>query len=73
MGSYLVHIGGILGNFWPFLGHFVAYLDKFAKSSNLFAARFRSPGPLLECMYPGHLKDFTCVVDDCDLHRHIHL
>ena len=40
----------ILGNFWPFLGHFEAFLDKFAENSNFFAARFGSPGPLLECM-----------------------
>ena len=27
------HIWAIWGNFGPFLGHFVAYLDKFAESS----------------------------------------
>ena len=42
---------GILGHFWPFLGHFVAYLDKFAESSNFFAAPLGSWGSLLECMY----------------------
>ena len=28
----------------------MAFLDKFAENSNFFAARFGSPGPLLECM-----------------------
>ena len=44
----------IFGPFWVisghFLGHFVAYLDKFAESSIFFAAQLGSWGLLLECM-----------------------
>ena len=39
-----------LGHVGSFLGHFVAYLDKFAESSNFFAAPLGSWGLLLECM-----------------------
>ena len=36
--------------FWSFLGHFVAFLDKFAESSNFFAGSLGSQDSLLECM-----------------------
>ena len=34
----------IFGHFGPFLGHFVACLDKFAESSNFFVAPFGVEG-----------------------------
>ena len=38
-GSFLGHFGSFSGNFgpfWPCLGHCMAFLDKFAESSNFF-------------------------------------
>ena len=42
--------GVIFGPLWGILGHFMEYLDKFAESSNFFAATLGSWGSLLECM-----------------------
>ena len=59
------HLGSYLGHFGPsrsFLCHFVAFLKKFAESSNFFAARFGSPGPLLECMVFGSVVLSLCSV-----------
>ena len=55
------HIWSTLRHFMSFLaifGPFVAFLDKFAESSNFFAAPLGSRDSLLECMLPditGHL------------------
>ena len=49
--------GGFCGpfwvNFWPFLGLFVAFSDKFSESSIFFAGSLGSRSSLLECM-AGH-------------------
>ena len=60
MGNFwatLDHFGSYFGNFGPFgvilghfFGHFMAFFDKFAQSSNFFAAPLGSLGSLLECM-----------------------
>ena len=51
----------MLGPFWvifgPFLGHFVAFLDKFPESSIFLAALLGSWDSLLECM--------VCSLPDC--------
>ena len=39
----------------PFLGHFVAFLDKFKESSNFYAAPLGSRDSLLEFMFSTHL------------------
>ena len=44
------HSWAILDHFWPFWGHFVAFLDEFAESSNFFAAPLGLGDSLLECM-----------------------
>ena len=44
---------------WSTLRHFVGFLDKFAESSNFFAALLGSGSSLLECMLEHFVLCFT--------------